>query len=51
MDNKNIYACKEHIEMAIDDFVNSTEEAPQIIKFENEKCNYCNEQAEYEIMK
>lgn len=46
-----IYACKEHVEMAIDDFVNSTEEAPQIIKIENKKCNYCDEKAEYEIKK
>lgn len=44
-----IYACKEHIEMAIDDIVNKVEVAPQITKTENKKCSYCNEQAEYEI--
>lgn len=35
--------------MAIDDFVNKVEIAPQITKVENEKCNYCKEPAEYEI--
>lgn len=45
-----IYACRLHVEMAIDDFVNEKEAAPQIIKVQqNEKCSYCNEDAEYEI--
>ncbi|HAQ39651.1 MAG TPA: CxxH/CxxC protein [Clostridiales bacterium] len=44
-----IYACKEHVEMAIDDFVNTAEAAPQIIKVQNERCSYCEEKAEYEI--
>lgn len=45
----SIYACREHVEMAIDDFVNKTETAPQIIKVENEKCSYCKDDAEYQI--
>lgn len=49
MEQKIIYSCKEHVEMAIDDFVNEIEQAPQIIKIENKKCSYCNEKAEYEI--
>ena len=44
-----IYSCKTHVEMAIDDFVNKTEAAPQIIKVENINCSYCKEKAEYEI--
>lgn len=35
--------------MAIDDFVNKKESAPQITNTENKKCNYCKEEAEYEI--
>ncbi len=49
MDKEIIYACKLHIEMAIDDFVNEKESAPQVVKVQNEKCSYCNEEAEYEI--
>ena len=44
-----LYACFEHVEMAIDDYVNEKEEAPQIIKVQNQKCSYCKEDAEYEI--
>ena len=45
----NIYACREHVEIAIDDFVNKKEIAPKIIKIKNEKCSYCKEDAEYKI--
>ncbi len=48
---KVIHACRLHIEMAIDDFVNEEESAPEIIKVQNGKCSYCEEEAEYEIKK
>ncbi len=44
-----IYACREHVEIAIDDFVNKKEVAPQITKVQSEKCSYCKEDAEYVI--
>lgn len=44
-----LYACREHVEIAIDDYVNEKEAAPQIIKVQNQKCSYCKEDAEYEI--
>lgn len=44
-----IFACKAHVEMAIDDFVNEKEAAPEIINTQKNKCNYCKEDAEYEI--
>jgi len=49
---KIIFACLEHAELALDDYVNFEESAPQIIKFqdENQKCSYCDKNAEYEIM-
>ncbi len=46
-----IFTCKEHVEIALDDFVNDMEAAPQITANDNEKCCYCNEKAEYEIKK
>ncbi|WP_312699663.1 CxxH/CxxC protein [Sedimentibacter sp.] len=46
-----IFACREHIEIAIDDFVNETEAAPQIAAVSNEICSYCSEKAEYKISK
>ncbi len=50
---KIILACLEHAEMALDDYVNFEEVAPQIIKMqdENEKCNYCDKKADYKVMK
>lgn len=45
-----IYACKEHVEMALDDIVNDEEKAPVITKIQQEeKCGYCSEPAEYEV--
>lgn len=49
---KIILACMEHVEQAIDDFVNFQEAAPQIIKeIEIQKCTYCQKNAEYKIVK
>lgn len=49
---KVIFACMEHVEQAIDDFVNFQEVAPLIIKLKEErKCTYCTKNAEYKIMK
>ena len=49
-DEIKIYACKEHAEIALDDFVNDEEKAPQILKVQEEKkCSYCEKAAEYEI--
>jgi CxxH/CxxC protein (TIGR04129 family) len=48
-----IYACVEHIEIAIDDYVNSEERAPQmeiVAKDYNKKCTYCSDQAKYVLL-
>ncbi|MFA9422135.1 MAG: CxxH/CxxC protein [Sedimentibacter sp.] len=51
-EEKVIFACLEHAELALDDYVNFEEIAPQIIKIqdENQKCNYCEKNAEYKVM-
>lgn len=50
--SEKIYACFEHVDLALDDYVNFQEAAPQIITFkEEEKCSYCTNKAEYIIMK
>ena len=46
-----IFACREHVEIAIDDFVNEMESAPQITVVVDEVCSYCNNKAEYKIGK
>lgn len=47
---EEIFACMEHVEQAIDDYVNSKEAAPQLIKTDKkEKCSYCKKNAEYII--
>ncbi|NYB73193.1 CxxH/CxxC protein [Sedimentibacter hydroxybenzoicus DSM 7310] len=51
MEDIIMYACREHVEIAIDDFVNDMEAAPQITVTDNEICSYCNEKAEYRIGK
>ncbi|MBN2284846.1 MAG: CxxH/CxxC protein [Tissierellales bacterium] len=42
-----IYACEEHIDMAMDDFVNDNEAAPEVLSYAGEKCNYCDRMAVY----
>ncbi|WP_326911482.1 CxxH/CxxC protein [Sedimentibacter sp. MB31-C6] len=53
MNEERIYACEEHVEIALDDFLNYEEIAPKIINIsdENFKCNYCDNNAYYEILK
>ena len=47
---EEIFACMEHVEQAIDDYVNSKEATPQLIKTDKkEKCSYCKKNAEYII--
>ena len=46
---KIIYACMEHIEMALDDFINYNEDAPNMEKCEGKKCCYCENDAVYKI--
>lgn len=50
MHNKKvIYACDEHIEIALDDFINQYEEAPETFLVDDKKCSYCDKIAKYEI--
>ncbi len=52
-ENKIIYACKEHIDIALDDYVNEEEKAPQmkiVADLGNLKCSYCENKAEYELL-
>ena len=42
-----INACRDHIEMALDDFVNKYETAPEIILDSEKKCFYCEKKADY----
>jgi len=52
MKNDKIYACDEHVDIALDDFVNESEIAPQLIKVQDadkEKCSYCDNKAVYEV--
>ena len=46
-----IYACIEHIEMAIDDYINekNDERAPSMEKCSEGTCSYCNKPADYKI--
>lgn len=51
--NKVIYSCKEHIETALDDFINFEGKAPTmniILPLSDIKCSYCVKKAEYELL-
>lgn len=47
--DKIIYACTQHIEIALDDYVNEKEDAPNMQKCEDKTCNYCNNCAIYKL--
>lgn len=49
--NKEIFSCEEHIDMAIDDYVNFFEEAPEILNIDTGKCEYCDRVACYSVKK
>jgi CxxH/CxxC protein (TIGR04129 family) len=49
--DKTIYACEEHVDMAIDDYVNEFEEAPEVLKEEINQCRYCQSKAFYVVKK
>ena len=46
-----IYACNQHVEIALDDFINKYEKAPEIFETFNKKfkCSYCEKNAKYVI--
>lgn len=46
---KIIYACGEHVELAIDDYINYNEGAPEINCISGRMCDYCKNSAEYEV--
>jgi|GEM_PF-570799 len=46
-----IYACGEHIDMAIDDFLVENETFPVLSKAAEGKCSYCSRPAEYILIK
>jgi len=51
-DNREeIYACLEHVDMAIDEFLVDVEDAPNITEVENDKlkCMFCEEKAKYKL--
>ncbi|SHE85850.1 CxxH/CxxC protein, BA_5709 family [Seinonella peptonophila] len=47
--NKKLYTCEEHIEIALDEFVDQLTLAPEMEKITspNEKCFFCQQQARY----
>lgn len=50
-ENKIIYSCEEHIEIALDDYItrHNDEKAPNLELCSDETCNYCNKNAKYKI--
>lgn len=52
-ESKIIYACTEHIDIAIDDYVNSEEKAPEmkiVSEEQNKNCTYCIKRAKYVLL-
>ena len=44
-----IYTCREHIDIGIDDFVNTNHQAPDVEIIKDKKCDYCDKKAVYKI--
>ena len=44
-----IYTCREHVDIGIDDFVNSNYKAPDVELIKDKICDYCNKEAVYKI--
>ncbi len=52
-ENKILYACKDHIDVALDDYINCEENAPHMVEVSDENqivCSYCEQKAKYSIM-
>ena len=47
--DKIIYTCIEHIDMALDDYVNEAEVAPVMEKCEDKTCDYCSNKSSYKL--
>ncbi|MBP1926799.1 CxxH/CxxC protein (TIGR04129 family) [Sedimentibacter acidaminivorans] len=53
VENKNLYACKDHIEVALDDYINFEENAPYMVEVSDEEqvvCSYCEQKAKYKLL-
>ncbi|MGL5243579.1 MAG: CxxH/CxxC protein [Sarcina sp.] len=47
--SNKILSCQEHIDIAIDEFINDNNTFPKLIENDFGKCSYCNEKSKYEI--
>lgn len=47
--NSKIYACEDHIDLAMDEFINDNETFPELIDNTTEKCSFCDNNSKYEI--
>ncbi len=50
-EDRIIYTCIEHAEMALDDYINEEETAPLMEKCEDEICTYCTNKSAYKLSK
>lgn len=46
---KEIFACEEHIEDAMDDLVDEFETFPVVNECTTEKCKYCSKESKYKV--
>ncbi len=52
MNNESkIYTCEKHVDIGIDDFVNTSHQAPDVEMVKEKKCDYCDKKAVYKIYK
>lgn len=53
VENKILYACKDHIDVALDDYINLEENAPYMVEISDENqvvCSYCEQKAKYKLL-
>lgn len=47
--NSKYYACEDHIDIAMDEFINDNETFPELVDNTIEKCSFCHNNSKYEI--
>ena len=47
--NEEIFSCMEHVDIAMEEFINDYERSPILVENNNEKCFYCKKNSKYQV--
>ncbi|MPQ43408.1 CxxH/CxxC protein [Clostridium tarantellae] len=49
LERNNILSCQQHVDIAIDEFINDNGTFPELIENKEGNCDYCKKESKYEI--